>query len=115
MIAIKEEKMDVHSMTQGRSQARLSALVEVHHEDSSMKVDFDRLEESLENGSPLKKHYPVSSARQATWIEVNTRSNNGTERTPLSPARQPDELENPLVSLKNTMRKQISMAFKSRA
>ena len=45
MIAIKEEKMDVHSLTQGRSQARLSALVEQCHEDSSMmQVDFGRLE-----------------------------------------------------------------------
>ena len=110
MIAIKEEKMDYHSLTQGRSQARLSALVEVCHEDSSMmQMEFGRLEESLENESPLKPNLPVRSARQATWINVNTQSNNATERTPLSPARQPDDPEDMTYSLQHTMKKQMSM------
>ena len=93
MIAIKEEKMDIHSMTHGRSQARLSALVEAHHENDSsmMQVDFGRLGESIENGSPLKKHYEVNSARNTALMNANTFSNTGTERTRMSPAKPPNQ------------------------
>ena len=78
-------------MTQGRSQARLSALVEVCHEDSSMlQVDFGHLQESLvDNDSPLKKPKEVNSARPATLMHANTLSNTGTERTLMSPAKLP--------------------------
>ena len=97
MIAIKEEKMDVQSLTQGRSQQHLSALVEVGHEDSSMmQVDFGRLEESIENDtSPLKQAQQeegtAKSARHTRLMHVNTMSNTGTERTLLSPARAPED------------------------